>query len=121
MQGDGYPQAFAAVCHDVREHGWKRVILLGEDLREGPYSLKACLAQSRVMVLSPGAGDKAWLHDVAAKGSADDAAVARFAALMSGGVEHGVQAILATDAFLADMVRAVDLGIPTIAVGETHT
>ena len=120
MQGGGYPQAFDAVCRDVRGHGWKRVILLGEDLREGPYSLKACLAQSGVMVLSPGAGDREWLREVSSGSRNDEATVARFAALLSDGVEHGVQAILATDAFLADMVQAIDLGIPAIVVGEAR-
>ena len=120
MQSEEYPRAFAAVCNDVREHGWRRLILLGEDLREGPCSLKACLAQSGVMVLSPGPGDREWLREVSAGRCNDEATVARFATLLSDGVEHGVQAILATDAFLAEMLRAVDLGIPAIVVGEAR-
>lgn len=118
MQGEGYPEAFATICRNVRERGWQRVILLGEDLREGPYSLKACLAQSSVMVLSPGAGDREWLRDVAAGRCSDEATIVRFSALLSDGMEHGVQALLVTDAFLAELVQSIELGVPVLTAGE---
>ena len=120
MQVEGVPRACAAVCREVREHGWQRVILLGDDVREGRYSLKACLAQSGVLVLTPGAQDRAWLSDVCRERSADDETITCFAALLADGMEHGVQALLVSDSFLADMLQMARVEAPMIAVGEAQ-
>lgn len=118
MQGSGFPRTFAIICREVTERGWRRVILLGEDPQDGPYSLKACLAQSGVLVLSPGPDDRAWLQGVARKGEVNDATLARFAALLADGVEHGVQAVLATDAFLGRLAQEAGLEVPVLMTEE---
>ena len=118
MEGAGIPKTFAEICREVRGHGWRRVILLGEDLRDGPYSLKACMAQAGVLVLSPGAADRDWLRGIAAGGAADDAARSRFCAMLADGMEHGVQAVLSTDALLAGLAEGSGVGAPVLVVGE---
>ena len=120
MQGERVPESFAAICRDMREHEWRRVILLGDDLCEGRYSLKACLAKSGVLVLSPGAEDRAWLSDICRERRMDDETIARFATLLADGMEHGVQALLVSDPFLLDMLRKARVDVPTIAVGEAQ-
>ena len=120
MQDKGFPEAFAGICREVGERGWQRVILLGQDLREGPYSLRACLAQSGVLVLSPGPRDREWLDAISAGEDASEATAVRFAAMLADGLEHGVQAVLVTDAFLVRLVRASGLEVPLLAVGEAR-
>ena len=120
MQDEGVPRAFAAICREVCDKGWRRVILLGDDLCEGRYSLKACLAKSGVLALSPGAEDRAWLSDICRERRMDDETIARFATLLADGMEHGVRALLVSDPFLLDMLQVAHVEAPTIAVGEAQ-
>jgi hypothetical protein len=118
VEGAGIPKTFAEICREVRGHGWRRVILLGEDLRDGPYSLKACLAQAGVLVLSPGAADRDWLRGIAAGGAADDAARSRFCAMLADGMEHGVNGLVVTDPTMLALVRTCANDAPIFDVTE---
>ena len=102
------PARFAAACEQVADRGWRRVILLGEDWVQGPFTLKACLAQAGVLVLSPGPADRAWLALLAEEARAgykvDDGSLERLTTLLGDGLEHGVDGLVTTDPVFASLV-----------------
>ena len=122
MLDESYPQRFRTVCQEVAANGWQRVILFGEDLQEGPYSLKACLAQAGVVVLSPSPQDRSWLavlaRETSASGQLQDESLTRLATLLADGMEHGVDAFVVTDAALGWLVRHVLPGAAVLDVTE---
>ena len=120
MLDASYPERFRTVCEEVSGCGWRRVILLGDDLVQGPYTLKACLAQVGVMVFAPAPQDRTWL-----KGLADEASergevpgepLARFGSLLRDGMEHGVEALVVTDAALGALARSALPGVAMLEV-----
>ena len=113
-----FPAWLQDACEAVRQRSWRRVILLGEDLREGPYSLKAGLAQSGVMVFVPGAGDRAWLQELSydAERRPDDASLERLATLLADGMEHGVHALIVTNVRLGLLAREALPQVPMLEI-----
>lgn len=122
MLDESYPERFRMLCDEVRLHGWKRVILLGDDAHEGPYSLKACLAQSGVMVFVPGPHDRSWLQSLSElmrEGKLPHAvSFERMKALLADGMEHGVDALVVTDAALLTLVRSLALDVQLLDATE---
>lgn len=122
MLDETYPARFHAPCDEAQRRKWKRIILLGDDAREGPYSLKACLAQSGVMVFVPGPQDRSWLQGLSAlmrEGASPDAAsLERMKALLADGMEHGVDALIVTDPALLTLARSLALGTQLLDATE---
>jgi hypothetical protein len=77
--------------------------------------LRRPIAASGVLLLVPGAADRAWIGEELSSGSVSD----RFVNLVLHGVEHGAQAVVVTDELLARAVRAMDLDVP-ILDASTH-
>lgn len=117
-----WPQWLQTICVQACGLGWKRAILLGEDLRDGPYTLRACLAQSGIMVFVPSEQDRIWLLELAEEvryaGEAGDTALARLSALLADGMEHGVSALVATDATLAQLAHRAQPGLAVLDVAK---
>ena len=120
MLDEACPECLRKVCEEVGGRGWQRVIMLGDDVRQGPYSLKACLAQTGVMVFTPGPGNSAWLSELAAREprEVDAASLARLGSLLADGMEHGVQALVVTDARLGVLARLALPDVPMLEMGE---
>lgn len=114
------PDCLRKACEEVGSRGWRRVIMLGDDVLQGPYSLKACLAQTGVMVFTPGPGDRAWLSELAARGlhEADAASLAQLGSLLADGMEHGVQALVVTDVRMGALARLALPDAPMLEMGE---
>lgn len=118
MVDESYPPRFRAVCDEVRGRGWRRVILLGDDLVEGPYTLRATLAQAGVMVFMPGPADRAWLQGLGEDAREDAGTRARLAALLADGMEHGVDGLVVADPLLGMLAEAALPGVVLLDVTE---
>ena len=122
MLDESYPERFRTLCQEAGQRGWRRVIMLGDDLREGPYTLKACLAQAGVMVFVPGPRDRMWLQGLAdgvrAGEVPNEASLARLAAMLAEGMEHGVNGLVVTDPAVLILVRTCANGAPIFDVTE---
>lgn len=119
MLGASYPVLFRDTVESIAQRGWRRVILLGDDLVDGPYTLKACLAQAGIVVLSPGPKDRAWLQGLAhesTQGEGRERLLGQLRALLNEGMEHGVEALVATDATLGSWARETLPGVPLFEV-----
>ena len=120
MLDERCPDNLRQACEDVGSRGWQRVIMLGDDVCQGPYSLKACLAQTGVMVFTPGPGNSAWLNELAAREprEVDAASLAQLGSLLADGMEHGVQALVVTDARIGALARLPLPDVPMLMMGE---
>ena len=118
MLDESYPPRFRAVCEEVCGRGWRRVILLGDDVVEGPFTLRATLAQAGVMVFVPGPADRAWLVGLNRDAHEDEKTMSRLAALLADGMEHGVDALVATNALLASLAADALPAAPLLDMTE---
>ena len=102
---------------DLQHMGCSRVILLGSEASMASGGLRTALAKWGLQVFVPPETERAWIAGLAAAppNNAATTSIARLQALLADGVEHGVQAIVATNDRLASMVQACDLPVPTLA------
>ncbi len=102
---------------DLRHMGCSRIILLGGEESMTSGGLRTALAKWGLQVFVPPEAERAWIASLAAT-PPDDSATAdvdRLRALLADGVEHGVEAIVATSDRLAALVNACELSVPTLA------
>ncbi len=115
----------AAWCAEMRRQGYRRVILLGTARDMQGSRLKVPLAKAGMLVLVPGAPDRAWLDrvitDELRRDGATDETTARFARLLADGAEHGVDAVMVTCAELGELCRRAGLGLPVVDLSAAGT
>ncbi len=95
---------------EIDHGGWRRVLLLGTPEQMSDPMLRRPLAASGILLLVPGAADRAWIGEELSSGSMSE----RIADLVAHGVEHGVQAVVVTNELLAGTVVAMNLGVPVL-------
>lgn len=88
----------------VLERGFKRIILLGTEEQMTAPTYRKPLAASGVLVMVPGAADRACLNDDA-----------KLKETLAHGLEHGVDALVVLDSELARAVERLNLSVPVIA------
>ena len=107
-------------CAWARRQGWQRVIVLGDESDERYARLKGYLVGSGVLVLAPGAEQRAWFArlatQVAREGTVGAQVLARVRAILSDGAEHGARALLVTSADYATLVALTDMHLPVLVI-----
>ena len=103
---------------DLAHLGCSRIILLGAAEEMASGGLRTALARWGLQVLIPPEDERAWISELCEQVQGDISIpgedVDRMRALLADGMEHGVEAIVTTNARLAEYVRACDLGVPTV-------
>ena len=102
---------------EIEQGGWRRVLLLGTPEQMGDPMLRRPIAASGILLLVPGAADRAWIGEELSSGSVGR----RFSDLVAHGVEHGAQAVVVADELLARAVGAMELGVPVLDVSSYAT
>ena len=111
------PEVARALVADLVSRGARRVILVGTPASMQDPHLKAPIAHSKIMVLTPPANDKVWLAELQndlAHGTVPSDARMRFKDLVAEGAEHGVDCLVVASAELMELARMCDLDLPVV-------
>lgn len=88
----------------ILEEGYGRVVLLGTEEQMTSPAIRRPLAASGILVLVPGADDRALLCN------AEEAV-----RIALHGIEHGARAIVVADSTLLSTLERSDIGVPLLA------
>mgnify|MGYP002626816616 CR=1 FL=1 len=101
---------------DLARLGCSRVILLGSAAEMERGGLRTDLARWGFQVLVPPQSERVWIWALErdAGGGLSRAGVHRLGTLLHDGMEHGVEAIVATNSTVADYVRECELAVPIV-------
>lgn len=99
---------------DLAGMGCSRVILLGDERDMGEPALKVGLARWGVQVLTPPAVEQVWIAGLAEGHGAARDRLDRLSTMLADGIEHGVEAIVATTERMAEVVRLSGVDVPVL-------
>ncbi|MBQ9007371.1 MAG: HAD family phosphatase [Atopobiaceae bacterium] len=101
--------------------GFGRVIMLCRADDPDAQALRTYLARWGLQVMVPPAGEQAWIDaaaDALDQGKDVGDSLARLAALLADGSEHGAQAVVVRTAALAELVDACGQSLPVVEVWD---